>query len=424
MEFQEIKSICDAQDIATNVIERRSGRQALEIKIPKERTFTSLYATDGRTAEVFSEIPEFYKYRFVKGYEAIWSPEEDILECEVFTPFMGMLLRRLYRKLVVETEVQEEDREELITIPSPINGAEIELGASTTYFQYFSYLKEELPRVPIRHMRGRNAVTLKVKNAGLKHHADALNMVVKIFASICFQINVSTNISIQLAPERFPRERDFRRDDEKVTLTQARYEYDIEPLSMYWHAENMMGMPLQEYFSYYQAVEYYFTVYSFEEAQRKVRNLIKNPLFNIDNDKDLSKVLNVVKYSNSSNSFGNELSQLKSTIKACVNIDELREWFSEDGERSAFFESKPAKKISKTTIKSSFLDDDLIDAIAKRVYEIRCRIVHTKGTDDNVEVLHPFSNEATQLKHDLAMIAMLCTKVIISNGRPLGAVNA
>lgn len=91
MEFQEIKSICDAQNIATNVIERRSGRQILEIKIRKERSFTSFYATDSRTAEVFSEIPEFFKYRFVKGYEEIWSPEEDSLEREVFTPFMGML---------------------------------------------------------------------------------------------------------------------------------------------------------------------------------------------------------------------------------------------------------------------------------------------------------------------------------------------
>ncbi len=424
MEYEEIKSLCTDNDISFEEKERRAGRKSLGIKLPKEREYTLIYAIEGRTSETFAEIPEFYKYRFIKGYEAIWSPELDYLECEVFAPAMGMLLRRLVRKFGEENATTDDEPVERVSIPSPIQGAEIELGDSSLYFQNFSYLKEQFPRVAFRHARVRNSVTLTIRNAGVKKHSDALNIIVKSFASICFQINVSANISVQLAPERFPRKRDFHRDEEKVTLSQPRYEYDIEPLSMYWHAENMMGMPLQEYFSYYQAIEYYFTVYSFEEAQRKVRNLLKNPLFNIDNDKDLSKVLNIVKYSNSSNSFGNELSQLKATIKACVNLDELREWIVNDFERTAYFESKKAKKISKTTIKASFLDDDFIDAIAKRIYEIRCRIVHTKGTDDNVDILHPFSNEANEIKHDLELISILCTKVIISNGRPMGGVNA
>ena len=59
-----------------------------------------------------------------------------------------------------------------------------------------------------------------------------------------------SNIPIHLTPERFPRERPIKKEREKIDLEKIRYEYDIEPLSMFWHAENLNGMPLQVYFSY------------------------------------------------------------------------------------------------------------------------------------------------------------------------------
>jgi hypothetical protein len=415
MNLDEIKNLCVASNIGIEEVERHSGRKSLIIKLPKEREYTFLYAHGGRTEEVFSEIPEFTKYRFVKGYEAIWSIDDDYLECEVSAPFMGMLLRRFGD----ENSGGEEEQGEILTIPSPIDGAEIELSSASKYFLYLSALKEEFPRIPFKYIRSKNAVTFKIKNFGLKQHSDAILVVTKIFAAICFQINVSANIPIQLEPERFPREQGFRREEERLELPVARYEYDIEPLSMYWNAENMMGMPLQGYFSYYQAIEYYFTIYSLEEAQRNIRNLLKDPRFNVDKDKDLSKIMNIVKYNNSSSSFGNELSQLKATLKSCVNFEEVKNWLNEDTKRKEYFVSNPAKKISKTTLNPSQSDDELLDSIAKRVYEIRCRIVHTKGTDDNVEVLHPFSYHSNKLKHELALISMLCIKVIIANGRPM-----
>lgn len=418
MDLEKIEELCKKHNLELEKKERPNGRGALAIRIPKEREFTTIYAVEDRNLGQFDELPDFYSYRFVKGYEAIWSMEKKILECEVDTNATGMIVRRIARRLEESFSEGREDKEEVIIIPSPLPGVRIELGTASVPFDVFSYLRDEMPRMAYKHYSGRRT-TIKISNINVKTHAEAIKVIKGLLSSICFQINIKTDVPIQLCSERKPRDRRVSGEPEETSLSAPKYEYDSEPLSMFWVAENMPEMPLQQYFSYYQAIEFYFTVYSQMDAQRQVRNLLMNPQFNANNDKDLSKVLNVIKYSGSSNSFGNELSQLRSTLKSCINVDDLRDWFSASKEREEYFDSKPAKKISNVTLKASLPDDDLIDAITRRVYETRCRIVHTKGTESNVEVLYHLSNETSRMKCDIELLQYLCRSVIISNGKPL-----
>ena len=59
---------------------------------------------------------------------------------------------------------------------------------------------------------------------------------------------------------------------------------------------------------------------------------------------------------------------------------------------------------------------DLITQVCNRVYDIRCKIVHTKEDyqTDSLDILLPFSKEAEQLVYDIELIQYLSQKVLIS----------
>ncbi len=40
-------------------------------------------------------------------------------------------------------------------------------------------------------------------------------------------------------------------------------------------------MPLLQFLAYYQSIEYYFPMYSGREAQEKIKNLVKDPSFDL-----------------------------------------------------------------------------------------------------------------------------------------------
>jgi hypothetical protein len=63
--------------------------------------------------------------------------------------------------------------------------------------------------------------------------------------------------------------------------------------------------------------------------------------------------------------------------------------------------------------------DDHRGAVAKRVYAIRNRIVHTKGAYDDQEPLFPFDPEIRHLHHDIDLTEFLARKVLVASSRPL-----
>lgn len=80
MDLNKIEELCKEHNLELERKERPSGMGVLAIRVPKERDFTTIYAIEGRNLGQFDEVPDFYSYRFVKGYEAIWSMEKKLLE--------------------------------------------------------------------------------------------------------------------------------------------------------------------------------------------------------------------------------------------------------------------------------------------------------------------------------------------------------
>jgi hypothetical protein len=121
--------------------------------------------------------------------------------------------------------------------------------------------------------------------------------------------------------------------------------------------------------------------------------------------------------------FGNERDQLKATVRACLGSDRLREFLTADPKREEHFTDREKQNRIRGVRLIDFANRqaDLRDQVANRIYDLRCRIVHTKDEPEvNVAgLLLPYSREAESLTYDVELIQFVSQKVLIAGGSAL-----
>jgi len=421
-------------NLTIKTIEEKLGKHKIEseinsdeeneliIKIPEERGTRTVFidCEEVEEGKIDKEIQEalidtdFEKFRYVKGYEGIWSKELDILEVEIgsnITSNRGFIrsIKRLYSDEIISRKTD-------VSIPSP-NDVNIFFGESSTEFKVLSELKTgyfgEVNTTDIRS-------TIKFKGANLDSHAKAFKLIETLLNSILFQIDLVTNISIFPVFDRTVADETSwrRRNRKKVRIDVPKYSYENAAISLYWYANSAFGMPLLQYLAYYQVLEHYFPYYMHVESQQKIRNYIKDPRFNLKDDNDITRIISIARSSQVNGVHGDERSQLKATVRNCVELSELSDFVSSDKERKEFFLSK--KKGLANKIVSITVGDKLIDDVAIRIYELRCKIVHTKNVSDSgSEKILPFSSDIKKLRYDLELLEFIARKIIIAQSSPL-----
>ncbi|MGY4499189.1 hypothetical protein ACVWYH_003120 [Bradyrhizobium sp. GM24.11] len=261
-------------------------------------------------------------------------------------------------------------------------------------------------------------MTLKLTGVTVKTQDSARGVLNKISGSLFFQLDMLSGIPLSLERERRRTLLRTRRIPRKIEEVQyPRVQYENAPLSLYWYGRSAEGMPLLQYLAFYQTIEFYFPVHSRSEAQRKLKVLLKDPTFRSDRDSDIARLLSAIHVSRGG-AFGDERSQLRATLMECCDPEELRSFLESDPNRKEFFTSK---KSQYHKIPLANPSGDLRSDVAERVYEIRCKIVHTKtdSRDAAFELLLPFSAEAEQLSQDIELVRYLANKVLISSSTSL-----
>jgi len=90
-----------------------------------------------------------------------------------------------------------------------------------------------------------------------------------------------------------------------------------------------------------------------------------------------------------------------------------------DVERKEFL-SAQTKSLTSMRIPINKPRADLRNEVADRIYDIRCKIVHTKGGGEGeLELLLPFSKEAELLYYDIELIQYVARQVLIAASTPL-----
>ena len=117
---------------------------------------------------------------------------------------------------------------------------------------------------------------------------------------------------------------------------------------------------------------------------------------------------------------GNERDQLRATLRACIDQDDVRAYVAADESREQFFRDRRSR-LTSCTIALQERNVDLRDAAADRIYDIRCKIVHTKdgATGEEIGLLLPNSPEARSLGEDIELVRSISTRVIAASSREL-----
>lgn len=261
--------------------------------------------------------------------------------------------------------------------------------------------------------------SLTISGIEIKTHDEALGTLERIANALFFQIDLQNDRSYSL--RRVRRRRKFgmpRSGQSGADLKFPTVGYDNDPISLYWYARSATGMPLLQFLAFYQVIEYYFPTYSVEEAKRRIQTILKDPLFRYERDMDIGRILSVV--SKRGKGFGTEKDQLRATIDYCINPIELRAFFEESEDRKQFF-SKKQKGLTDIKLPISEAEADLRNPTSDLIYDIRCKIVHTKieSLTDKNELLLPFSKEAELLTHDIELVQFIARKVLIVASSPM-----
>ena len=375
------------------------------------------------SADEFSNI-EFEKYKFVDGYYAIYCPDENWIEVLVESASglsSGTLFRRLHRAIGTERKgpPYPTTPEELgpIDVSNEEKGTTIRMGAVSELANTFFLLSE------LRLPRWGRGISLRIGGIDLDRHELAVRAIERLANSFLFQVELHADLGLYIAPTRDTRSprislRDRAKDP--VILTVPDVEYDQAPLSLYWYSRVAESMPLLQFLALYQTIEYFFPVYSVLEAQRVLTTKIKDPTFNFDRPTDVAKLLQALKISNRGG-YGSEREQLVSVIENCVEEDELITFLAEADDRKEFYRDKNKHShVSQVKIPNSGPDGTVTRAVADRLYDVRCRIVHAKAEQDqDVAVILPFSKAAQLMTHDVALARFVARKTLVAGGTKL-----
>jgi hypothetical protein len=398
---KELDRRCAAKSLS--IEERRSGGDIfLTIEMPCGREKRSVFMFMEEELRAFLGVA-FEDLVFLGRYDAICSYAEGSIEAAVRPTGSIANIRNFAARL---------SGRDIRTMEPDDFGISLELahpsGRPTIRLENPS---ERMNAVTARRFRG---PSLKIEGTSLSNHDEAVNLLERLSDSLFFQIEMAYGVALTLSTPRHGRRRLGETSKrERIELEFPRMEYDRAPLSLYWYGCSAVGMPLLQFLAYYQAVEYYYPAYSQAAARRRVRALLKDPTFRVDKESDVARLVAATR--GHGQGIGDERSQLKSTIDECVDATALRQFITQVPDRAKFLASK-VDGLTSRKIPIANESADLRGDVAERLYEIRCKIVHTKGTgpDGELEMLLPFSKEAELLQHDVEVMKFVTRATLVA----------
>lgn len=378
------------------------------------------------TAEVLNRT-DFEDWVFLGEYAAILDRKTGYIEAILrsYTAPIDSLLKRLTpladenpndqsgvdAEAAAEEAAGESQQPLRVKFPSISARLEVEIGPAT----------DVLARLERGWVGRGGPFTLKIKAKGVSRHEDALVLLKELSSALFFDLDVTHEMPLALAVSRTVTQ--IRGDREKARAVHIRAprlprtRYSPEAASLYTYGRSAAGMPLLEFLAYYQVMEFFFSVYSRQELMQRVRQELLDPRFDPNSDSDLARMLGIL--GGSSKSFLAESEQLRATLRRCVDNEALSAFIKESKVMEDFLTGKQEIAGVKP-LNFGNKEQKVIDQVADRIYQIRCRIVHSKedGGPDGAQLLLPFGDEARKLTHYIALARFLAQKVLIAGAKP------
>ena len=404
----ELQDRCKAANIPfeeTEGLEENDVAARIALQAGREKRWVNCW--DHEDFELLLSIP-FERYTFLNGLDAVCTYDKGSIEALVRPIGVPSSPRVIYSRLFgIPLQDMADAAPDLgVTLNSPTTDPVTTVSLSRPTKELSGLIG----------VRSAFSLSLKIQREGVNQHDQAEAILKKLSDALFFQIDLLTDVPLSLGRDRnSPRVRPRKkRRDTQLELKYPSAEYDPAPASLYWYARSAVGMPLLQFLAYYQVIEFYYPTYSQAEARRRLKGILKDPTFRGDRDADIGRVLSAIQITRSG-AVGDERSQLKATLSECIDPDALRTFLVSDPQRAEFLSSK-AKGLTDHKLPLAATNVDLRNDVAERIYEIRCKIVHTKtdARTSDFELLLPFSKEAEQLHFDIELVQYLAQQVLVS----------
>jgi hypothetical protein len=358
---------------------------------------------------------DFDKYVFVEGYEAVCCYGKGCVEAIIGSigpsTAKSIILNRLtgrdYKEVVKRMKAGKDVRLELDK--GGDKGLRILIGnPSKTSLVMSSYFDEE------------EALSVRLEGLKITKNTEAAEQLGRVTNSLFFELRRRRNVNL-FVRRHYEVETSLWGTKSRIKKRRKseagfpKFEYEKQPIELYWHAVSAYKMPLLQYLAYYQILEYYFMRYAMLGAKKELRNFLKDPEFNADDDSDVVKIVTCV--SGKLGRYVSENELLRDTIRECISEEELVTEVINEPLKDYF--KKEYKIVSQFRVSQDNREKDIREQLAERIYDIRCRIVHTKEGDKRGRIM-PFTKEEVLLRRfDLPMIEILADKALIANSKRL-----
>ncbi len=386
----------------------------LTVSVPSGREERRLFMIDTEAVSRLMQV-EFENYVFIQGYQSICSHRDGLIEAYI------RLLRPIRTEFIFSrllgipsNEIRKGKKRDLAF------EVKHQIANKSTITISISQPSNTILALTDRELEDESGLTIKIHGLEVPGNEQAAKLLEKLANSLFFQIEISVKLPLMLETY-YERPVPFIRAGKKKAKTPdvgfPKFEYDRDPLNLYWYAKSARRIPLLQFLAYYQVLEFYFPTYSRKEANRAVANIVKDPAFTCDHDLHLTKIVSAV-LSKVGKGYGEEKQQLRSTIRECVEVEELIQLIEGSDHIGNHFKSD-FKKLSPIKISVANKDYDIRDQLADRLYDIRCRIVHTKAGETEEERILPFTEEESLLPIEIEIAEFIARKAIIAGSRRL-----
>jgi len=444
--MREIMSRCDEADYLVWDLEEqlRIIHRRFEACTNDERY--AIYVNAGVNAEIALRSG-FEKYRTMdRSYPAIWSEELGAVECELRSVHDKIIDTDLTKKgltyvvmFAFGKDPEDTGPESRIKIPSR-GGPCITVGpcseAFAIHFDTLEYamdvdaynklydVMEEAgvePDAAYQVVGINHHLTLRIEGVRMASEEDARKVLMKLGNGVLFELDSVPELGLSMPLLSRIEERDVHpaeivASEQGLHPPELHKDYDPDPLFLYWYARSIPEMPLIQFLAYYQILEYFFPAYSRTKAIAALREKLRE-IYGVARETDVTGIFQALR-ANRRAIFGQERDQLRHAIEECVTSEELQDFLG-DEERRRFYRDRRSLDISTVKLAVDSTSADHRGDAARRVYEIRNRIVHTKSEHDDLDPLLPFDPEVDLLKHDIELVCYLARRVLAASAKPL-----
>lgn len=375
-----------------------------ELQFPAGRGTRSVYISSTNIDRVLAI--EFEKFSFLSEYDAVVSRDDRRIEAPIRA--LNMSTAVLLNRLLGQRPERDPDPGTIITETKKIFGSNtvtlaIQMASSECSALVIPFLRTAPLSLAIS---GLDVPTEPVASRYLKTLSNALFV----------QVDLLYGIPLTLRQRRVGPGVTYRRSAELETkeLTFPEHEYEDAPTALFFYGRGARGMPLLQFLAFYQTAEFYFPSCFLASARHRIQLVLKDPSFRLDKDTDVARIVTLAAPA-SRTGYGDERAQLRATIDQCVDPTELRSFIESVDERKEFLKKKH-QGITDVKIPVENADADLREPVGERLYDIRCRIVHTKNSANEKPMILPSSKEAALLRYDVELMQFVATKILVASG--------